>query len=320
MLIHLLAIAGGFLVLAWSADRFVLGASAVAQHLGVPPLIIGLTVVGIGTSAPEMLVSALSAWEGSPGIAVGNAIGSNITNIGLILGATALAYPLLVRSRILRRELPVLLVVMAASLLTVLDGALSALEGGALLAGMGGLLVWLYLQGRGDGGDPITAEFAQEIPHDLPLKHALGWLALGMVLLLASSRLLVWAAVALATELGVPELVIGLTIVALGTSLPELAASMAAARKGEHDIAIGNVIGSNMFNLLGVMGLAALIAPHAVDAEVLSRDFPVMAGLTVAFLIMGFGRRAHGAITRPEGLLLVVAYLAYMALLYQQST
>ena len=319
MIVHLLAIALGFVVLAWSADRFVLGASATAQRLGVPTLIIGLTVVGIGTSAPEMLVSALSAWQGSPGIAVGNAIGSNVANIGLILGLTALFYPLLVRSRILRRELPLLLLVMAGSLIMVIDGQLAMAEGVVLLAAMAGLLVWLGLQGRRDASDPITSEFEEQIPQDMPLGRALGWLALGLVMLLLSSRLLVWASVAIAEELGVPELVIGLTIVALGTSLPELAASMAAARKGEHDIAIGNVIGSNMFNLLGVMGLAALIAPHSVDPEVLHRDYPLMGALTVAFLIMSFGRRGEARINRLEALVLVLAYLGYVAFLYLQS-
>ncbi|MDZ7808813.1 MAG: hypothetical protein U5L11_00055 [Arhodomonas sp.] len=193
MLLYLTTIVVGFIALTWSADRFVLGASGAARALGIPTLIIGLTVVGIGTSAPEMLVSAIAAWEGSPGLAVGNAIGSNITNIGLILGATALLIPLQVRSSLLRREIPLLLAIMGVAYVFVLDGWLSLWEGAVLVAGMGALLVWMGLQGRGGDADALVGEFKSEIPTDLPLGRSLLWLVVGLVAPLASSRALVWA-------------------------------------------------------------------------------------------------------------------------------
>lgn len=321
MWIELLAIVTGAAVLTWSAERFVVGASVTARHLGVPTLIIGLTVVGFGTSAPELIVSAIAAWEGNPGISVGNAIGSNIANIGLILGATAIGHPLLVRSRILHQELPLLLASMGLSLILLWNQDLSRMDGCLLLASLFLLLLWLGWLGRERGvtADLIGLEFADEIPLGIPLWRALLNVLIGLLLLLASSRLLVWAAISVARALGVSDLVIGLTIVALGTSLPELAASMASARKGEHDIAIGNIIGSNMFNLLGVMGLAGIIAPYHIEAMTLQRDFTVMAALTIAFFIMAYGFSGQGRISRIEGVALVLAYLCYQATLYMQS-
>lgn len=321
MLPALLTIVVGFIALTWSADRFVLGASGTARHLGIPTLIIGLTIVGVGTSAPEMLVSAIAAWQGSSGIAVGNALGSNITNVGLILGATALIVPLQVRSRLLRREIPLLFAIMALAYLFLLDGQLERWEGLVLLAGMAALLTWMGIQGRtGEEPDPLGAEFESEIPADQSLGASLLWLAVGLVVLLASSRALVWAAVSIAEALGVSDLVIGLTIVALGTSLPEFAASLASARKGEHDIAIGNVIGSNMFNTLGVMGIAGTITPLSSDPATLYRDIPVMVGITLVFAVMAFSRYGHGRINRIEGALLLAAYIGYQALLYVCET
>ncbi|HKJ94057.1 MAG TPA: calcium/sodium antiporter [Gammaproteobacteria bacterium] len=317
MLLQAATIAIGFAVLTWSADCFVAGASATARRLGVSTLIIGMTVVGFGTSAPEMLVSAIAAWQGNAGIALGNAVGSNITNVGLILGVTSLLYPLQVRSRILHRELPVLLLVMAVTLALCLDGTLSRLNGVALLAGLVLLLAWLTRVGArsGDGPDVMGLEFEAHLHEDLTLGAALWRLILGLVLLLASSRALVWAAVGIAESLGVSDLVIGLTVVALGTSLPELAASVASARKGEHDIALGNVIGSNMFNLFGVLGIASTITPFGVSHESLVRDFPVMVAITVGLFVMAYGFRGRGRINRIEGLLLLAAYLGYQGYL-----
>jgi cation:H+ antiporter len=315
---ELLAIIGGFVVLTWSADRFVVGASAIAYNLKVSPLIIGLTIVGLGTSAPEMLVSIVAAWQGNSGLAVGNALGSNIINTGLILGVSALIIPLKVHSSIIRRELPVLLLVMVIALLLLLDGTLGRLDGIILLTGMALVVTWLIRVGKTSPPpeDPMSDEFADEMPTDMGMGRAVLWLIVGGLCLLGSSRLLVWGAVSVAESMGISDLVIGLTVVALGTSLPELAASVMSALKNEHDIAIGNVIGSNIFNLLAVLGLPGLINPGAIDAEVLTRDFPVMVGLTLALFVMAFGFRGPGRINRFEGALLVLAFCGYQTLLY----
>jgi cation:H+ antiporter len=318
MLNELLAIAGGFALLTWSADRFVVGASAIAFNLKVSPLIIGLTIVSIGTSAPEILVSAIAAWQGNSGLAVGNALGSNIINMGLILGLTALIAPLNVHSSIVKRELPVLLLVMAAALLLLLDGTLGRLDGTLLLTGMAVMLIWMVHLGRTKQtpADPMSGEFADEIPTNVGMSRAIFWLVVGGLCLLGSSRLLVWGAVSIAQTMGVSDLVIGLTIVALGTSLPELAASVMSAIKNEHDIALGNIIGSNIFNLLAVLGLPGVIHPITIDSMVLTRDYPVMLGLTLALFVMAYGFRGPGRINRVEGAILVLAFCAYQTLLY----
>lgn len=315
---ELLAIAGGFILLTWSADRFVVGASAMAYNLKVSPLIIGLTIVGLGTSAPEMLVSAFASWQGNSGLAVGNALGSNIINTGLILGITAIIIPLNVHSSILKRELPILLLVMVVALLLLMDGTLGQLDGALLLTGMAIMLIWMIRLGRTSqtSEDPMSAEFADEIPTTLSMGRAVFWLVVGGLVLLGSSRLLVWGAVSIAQEMGVSDLLIGLTIVALGTSMPELAATVMSAIKNEHDIALGNVIGSNIFNLLVVLGLPGLINPATIDTEVLARDYPVMIGLTVALFVMAYGFRGPGRINRIEGTVLVLAFCAYQTLLY----
>jgi cation:H+ antiporter len=315
---ELLAIIGGFVVLTWSADRFVVGASAIAYNLKVSPLIIGLTIVGLGTSAPEMLVSMMAAWQGNSGLAVGNALGSNIVNTGLILGVSALIIPLKVHSSIIRRELPVLLLVMVIALLLLLDGTLGRLDGIILLTGMALVMTWLIRVGltTQTAEDPMTDEYADEMPVDMGMGRAALWLIVGGLCLLGSSRLLVWGAVSIAESMGISDLVIGLTVVALGTSLPELAATVMSALKNEHDIALGNVIGSNIFNLLAVLGLPGLINPEAIDTEVLTRDFPVMVGLTLALFVMAYGFRGPGRINRFEGTLLLAGFCGYQTLLY----
>jgi len=310
------AIIVGFTLLVWGADRFVHGASATARNLGVSPLIIGLTIVGFGTSAPEMLVSIMAAMEGNPGLAVGNALGSNITNIALVLGVTALVCPLVVKSETLRREYPAMFAVMLLSLVLVMDGELSRKDGTILLCGLVLMLYWMVSLGlRKNRVDPMASEYDQEIPH-ISMPWAIFWLLIGLLILLASSRILVWGAINIATAMGVSDLIIGLTVVAIGTSLPELAASVMSALKKEPDIAIGNVIGSNMFNLLAVLGLPGVIAPLTLDPAVLSRDFPIMIGLSIALFTMAYGFRTAGRINRVEGGLLVTAYISYMIVLY----
>ena len=315
---ELLAIFGGFALLTWSADRFVTGASAIAYNLKVSPLIIGLTIVGLGTSAPEILVSAMASWQGNSGLAVGNALGSNILNIGLILGFTAIIIPLNVHSSIVKRELPVLLLVMVIVLLLLLDGTLGRLDGAILLTAMLLVLIWILRIGltKQTPEDPMIHEFADTIPINLDMGRAVFWLVIGALFLLGSSRLLVWGAVSVAESMGVSDLVIGLTIVALGTSLPELAASVMSAIKNEHDIAIGNIIGSSITNLLAVLSLPGLISPEPIDTAVLSRDYPVMIALAVTMFVMAYGFRGPGRINRFEGALLLIGFCSYQTLLY----
>ena len=317
MLLPILAVLAGFAALTWGADRFVLGAAATARNLGVPTLVIGLTVVGFGTSAPEILVSATAAWQGNTSLAIGNAIGSNITNIALVLGATALIAPLRVHSNVLRREFPVLMAVTLFALGLLIDGRLDRHDGFLLLAGLVVMLYWMVSLGlRARRNDPIRSEYAAEIPDAMPLGTALLWLLLGLVVLLASARLLVWGAVEIAVAWGISDLVIGLTIVAIGTSLPELAASIVSAFRNEHDIAIGNIIGSNMYNLLAVLGLPGLIHPAGFPPEALTRDFPVMIVLTLGLFAAAYGFRGEGQINRYEGGALLAAFVGYQLLLF----
>ena len=316
MMTALAAIVGGLILLVWSADRFVEGSAATARHFGMPPLLIGMVIVGFGTSAPEMLVSTMAALQNTPGIALGNAYGSNITNIALILGVTALIGPIAVHSRVLQKELPMLIAVTALAAFQLRDGELSRLDAWVLLGVFGALMAWSIGQGLRQRADTLSGEMERElVVHAMPLARALSLVALGLVVLLISSRLLVWGAVEIARDLGVSDLIIGLTIVALGTSLPELASSVAAIRKGEDDIAVGNVIGSNLFNTLAVVGIAGAIRPIDVAPEVFSRDIPVMSLLTVALFIISYGIRGQGRITRPGGAVLLAGYFAYTALL-----
>ncbi|GAA5129233.1 calcium/sodium antiporter [Alloalcanivorax gelatiniphagus] len=308
------AVIAGLILLIWSADRFVDGASATARHAGMPTLLIGMLVIGFGTSAPEMVVSALASLDGNPGLALGNAYGSNITNIALILGLTAVISPIAVHSTVLRRELPVLAVITLVSGYQLLDGQVSFRDALVLLAVFVGLMGWSVYQGMSGKGDPLGGEVeAGQEAEPMPLGKALFWLLLGLVLLVVSSRLLVWGAVTIATSLGVSDLIIGLTVVAVGTSLPELASSLAAIRKNEHDLALGNVLGSNLFNTLAVVGIAGAITPVPTEPALLYRDWVVMAVLTLALFVFGYGFRGAGSgrINRLEGGVLVAAYLGY---------
>jgi len=320
MTLFCLAIVVGFLLLAWSADRFVDGASSIARILGVPPMIIGLTIVSLGTSAPEIVVAILAAMDGTPGLAIGNALGSNIANIGLVLGLTALIVPLTVRSQVIRRELPILFLVMLLALGLMLDEELSRLDGLVLLAGLVMLFWWLALLGMRDRQDALQDEFSEAIPADESMKASVLWFITGLIVLVLASRLVVWGAVHIAHEFGISDLVIGLTIVAVGTSLPEVMASIVSALKNEPDIAIGNVVGSNMVNILAVLSVPGLIAPQAFDGEVLNRDMPVMFAFTAVLFLVAYGFRGSGRINRIEGALLLSGFCAYLLLLYAMSS
>lgn len=333
MILPIVAIVLGLGVLVWSADKFVDGAVGVAKFCGMSTLLIGMVIVGFGTSAPEMVVSAISAMQDAPELALGNAYGSNIANIALILGVTAIISPVIVVRKALVRDLPVLIAVTAVAIIQALDGSISRLDGIVVLLVFAGVLTFNIVselrQKKGAAAEePAAAESGES--EKLSLGKSILWLVLGLALLVASSRALVWGAVEIARALGVSDLLIGLTIVAVGTSLPELASSIAAARKGENDLAIGNIIGSNLFNTLMVVGIAAMIAPmHSFSASILSRDLPVMAVLTVLLLLFGLpvrksrvgadGKRI-GRINRLEGTVFLVAYVGYIGVLIAQAT
>lgn len=312
-----LAIIAGFVLLIWSADRFIFGAAAAARNMCISPLVIGLTIVGFGTSAPEMLVASFASLGGSPAMAIGNAIGSNITNIALVLGAAALIIPLNVHSRILKKELPLLIVAMLLALVLLIDGVLSFTDGVLLFGSLALVMWWITRQALNERNhDTMEDEFEDEIPSGVPMRKAIFWLVAGLILLIGSSKLLVWGAVNIATDMGISELVIGLTIIAIGTSLPELAATIAGALKNEHDIAIGNIVGSNLFNTLGVLAIPGLLSPAPLAEGILERDIPILFTLTITLFIMAYGFRGHGRINRIEGGILLSAFCGYQALLY----
>ncbi len=312
------AVLVGFIAVVWGADRFVYGGAGLAANLGVSRLVIGLTIVAFGTSAPEMLVSGMAAASGSRAMGIGNAVGSNITNVTLVLGAAAIVRPLTVHSRLLMREIPLLFIVMGVAWAFLWDGDFTRLEGFTLFVGLFVLLAWIWLEARreqtGDA-DALAASFEDDdIPTSVSTTKAVASFAIGLGGLLVGSRVLVWGGVGLARELGVSELVVGLTLVALGTSLPELAASVAAARRGEQDIAVGNVVGSNLFNLLGVLALPGIIAPGDVDRSIVVRDFPIMVGVTLLLVILARNERSH--IGTKRGITLVVVFAAYFVALF----
>ncbi|MEJ6079829.1 calcium/sodium antiporter [Vibrio sp. 1-Bac 57] len=318
LLLPALAIIIGFVLLIWSADKFVLGASNTARSFSISPLIVGVVIVGLGTSAPEMLVSAMAAADGNTGLSIGNAIGSNITNIGLMLGITAMLYPLQIHSKLLKREMPVLLAIITLSYFILWDRELSFANGLLLLTLMFLMLAFTIWEAKNQPDDALSQEILEELPEQVSKGEAIKWLLIGIFILIASSRILVWGAVEIAEYFQVSDLIIGLTIVAIGTSLPELAATITAARKKEYDLALGNIIGSNIFNILGVMALPGLIRPGTFDSVVLTRDYPVMLGLTIALLIFSIAWRkgTTGVLARVEGGLLLAAYIGYMFWLY----
>ncbi len=312
----LLAIVGGLIGLVWGADRFVIGAAGAAKNYGVSPLVIGLTVVSIGTSAPEIIVSINAALEGAGTIAVGNALGSNLANIGLVLGFTALIAPLPVQRHLVFEEGPVLLLITALAGYCLYDQNLGWLEC-ALMLGLIPTLLWITIKYKRQHPD---TEEVEAVAGSTTGKAAL-WFFLGLGVMLLSAKFLVWGAQITAVKMGVSELVIGLSVVAIGTSLPELAASVTSALRGHHDIAIGNVFGSNLFNLLAVMPIAGVIAPIELDEAVFFRDYLSVAGLTllmvltIAFLYWRSKGRAF-YFSRGFGGVLLLLYGLYFGVLF----
>lgn len=317
--VSLAAIVGGLLGLVWSAERFIDGAVGVSRHLGLSPLLIGILVLGFGTSAPELSVSVLAAGQGNAGLALGNAYGSNITNIGLILGLVALLASLTVRSRVIRVELPLLGGVTLLAAWQLRDGFIDRFEALLLLAILLGFITIVIRHGRRSAtASALPEPNGESLPAAgmLTLPRAVMLTLFGLVVLLASSQVLVWGAVDIAERLGVSDLVIGLTIVAVGTSMPELAASLSALRRREHDLVIGNVVGSNLFNTLAVVGVAGLVAPLEAEPELLRRDWVVMALMTLLMALFALGRRdKRGRINRLEGCILVLLFVAYIVYL-----
>ncbi|MCF2918045.1 MULTISPECIES: calcium/sodium antiporter [Pseudoalteromonas] len=310
----------GFAALVWSADRFVYGAAALAKNMGIPTLIIGLTVVAMGSSAPEMMVSASAALAGKTDTAVGNAVGSNITNILLVLGVTALLRPLSVSSMTLKREMPLVLLISVAAWYVFSDNYFSFAEGIALMIAfavfIGGLVI-VSLRAKNQD-DPFVSEACEDVPNDVSTKSAIFWLIIGMILLPVSSHFLVESAVDIAKYFGLSDLVIGLTIIAIGTSLPELAACIAGVLKNEDDLALGNIVGSNIFNLLAVLPLAGIINPSIIDPSAANRDALIMIAATVVLIAMSLNFKGARRINRVEGGLLLVAFIAYQGYIFSQ--
>lgn len=319
MLLPWVAVIVGLALLVWSADRFIFGSAALARGFGISPLIVGMVIVGFGTSAPELVVSTLAAFQGSPGISMGNVIGSNLANTGLILGTVALLKPFSVQRSVLRIEMPMVLVASVGVYLMVLDGFLTHRDGLMLLVGFIGFLAWMVYSAR--RGEAPTVVDEAELPPSLPTSRAVFWIVIGLVLLIGSSQALVWGATRIAAQFGVSDLVIGLTVVAVGTSLPELAASVAGIVKGENDIALGNILGSNLFNLLAILQAPAWIAPGAVPDGMVGRDLPAMIGVSLLLILFAWnwGRR-QPRVNRFEGGLLLFSYVGYTAFLFHTST
>ena len=320
MILNYLGILAGLSLLVYGADRFVDGAAHIARYLGMPPLLIGLTIVGMATSAPEILVGIVAALEGKTEIAIGNAIGSNIANIGLVLGLTVMLMPVTIASQTLKREFFVMVLAILLAFGLMWDQNLSHLDAVFLLVGVvAAILAVIVLSKKSAPTDPLLSEFESELPDKSPeksnIRRSIFLFFLGLGLLLGGAYLLVECAIIVAKHFGLSDLVIGLTIIAIGTSLPELAASITAVKKNEADIAIGNVIGSNMFNMLAVIGIPGMIHATDFDSVVLHRDFPIMIGLTLLMGWMVFIRGA-GKFDRAEGAILFFCYIAYQCWLF----
>jgi len=312
----------GLALLVWSSDIFIDGAASTAKHLSISPLVIGVVVLGFGTSMPEIVVATLASLDNSPGLAVGNAVGSNIANIGLVLGFTALIAPIVVKSSILKRELPVLLAISIGAYLLVLDGHLGLYDGIILVIALIAVMGWMIKANKSlDPKDPLADDTEHELEEmpELSKNKALLFLVAGLVILMVSAKMMVAGAVDIAHYFEVPEVVIGLTIIAIGTSLPELAAAISAARKNEADLMIGNIVGSNLFNILAVLAVPALLAPSILDSSVLYLDMPIMLGFTLAMLLMAIPRKGKAVIHKSQGILLVSFFIAFLILLYFRS-
>lgn len=320
LLLPLCALVIGLALLVKSADVFIEGAASIAVHLKVSPIIIGVIIIGFGTSMPEVIVSILAALDHAPELAVGNAIGSNIANIGLVLGITALVAPVAIHSNVIKRELPLLLGTSLLAGLLLIDGALSRFDGLLLLAGLVVSMAWMiHMNRQVPKSDPLEVEVEAELDEvqKIPMKTAVIWTLGGLIVLMLSARMMVWGAIEIAHYFEVSEAIIGLTIVAIGTSLPELAAGITAARKNEADLMVGNIVGSNLFNLLAVMAMPALIYPAKLNEDILLRDYPIMLIFTLIMLVFVLPYTKKPAkINRIEASLLVLGFISYLTLLY----
>jgi cation:H+ antiporter len=326
MLEHVGILLVALTALVWSADKFVFGASSLARNLGVSPMIIGLTIVAMGSSAPEMMVAAAASMQGNPDTAIGNAIGSNITNIALVLGFTVLVKPLVVSSSTIKQELPLLLILTLLAYWMLSDNVFSFSEGIILMVGFFSFISILLIKAlkqrkNNTLDDPMIIEAEQELPEATSTVKSVFWLILGITLLVLSANFLVDSAIFIAKAFGISDLVIGLTIIALGTSLPELAASIVSILKKEDDLAMGNIVGSNIFNILAVLPFAGIIAPGVTNPEASLRDAPVMIAITGLLFILCFSRKlGFFRLTRAKGALLLACFIAYQVLLFNQIT
>jgi|TARA_B100002003_G_scaffold251920_1_gene298938 cation:H+ antiporter len=320
MLYYSAALLIGFLILFRSADQFVMGSVATARNLNITPMTIGLTVVALGTSAPEIFVSATSSFHGEPDIAVGNAIGSNIANLGLVLGTTALIIPLRFRVDILRNDLPILIFITLCAGACMIDFYLGMWDGLLLISALLLFLFRIRVEHKRSSSMEVAAEILdlEEFP-DMSGRKAMITLSFSLILLLFSSELLVWAAIGIAQYLEVSELIIGLTVIAIGTSIPELVVSLTSALKGQTDLAIGNIIGSNIFNILTVLSIPAIFAPSVLDPLTLWRDYGLMFGMTMLLVIFAFKLGGHSGISRIRGGLLFSLWLGYIIFIYQTA-
>jgi cation:H+ antiporter len=320
MLYYSAALLIGFLILFKSADLFVISSVANAKNFSISPMVIGLSVVALGTSAPEIFVAAISSLQGEPEIAVGNALGSNIANIGMVLGFTAMLVPLKFRVDILRNDLPILIFVTLCAGASLIDYKLALWDGLLLLSGLVLFLFRLSVEHRKSSPMEIAAEISEleDIPEMTATKASLTFI-FSLALLLLSSELLVWAVISIAEDMGISELVIGLTVVAVGTSIPELVVSVTSALKGQTDLAIGNIIGSNIFNILAVLSIPAIFAPTELSPMTLWRDYALMLAMTITLVVFAYGIRGESSISRFKGSLLFMTWLGYIIYLYQTA-
>ncbi len=312
----------GLVFLVWSADKLVFGAAALARNVGISPLVIGMTILAMGSSAPEMMVSATAALDGKTDTAVGNVLGSNIANIALILGITALIKPLSISSAVLRRELPLMVGVTILAGVLLWDSHLGFYEGILLFVLFAAFIVAMLRisQKEKSGGkpDPLLEEQESEVPEGVSNMKAGVWVGIGLIVLPLAADMLVDNAVIIAQYFGMSDLVIGLTIIAVGTSLPELAASLAGVMKGEDDMAVGNIIGSNVFNILAVMGIPGILNPSILSEYAMGRDFWVMLGVSLLLVAMALGKSR--SINRVEGAVLFLCFIGYQSYLILNMT
>jgi len=316
----------GFFLLGGGADLLVRGASKLAVRLGIEPLVVGLTIVAFGTSAPELAVNVQASYEGQPDLVIGNVVGSNIANVLLILGVAAIITRMTVSVQLVRLDVPLMVIVSILAYALAWDGAISFWDGLLLFSGAIGYTVFaIYNSGSSTTSEAVQAEYAQEYGSEQTEKQndkifiLLVYIVIGLVLLVVGSNWLVDGAVMIARYFGVSELIIGLTILAIGTSLPELAASIVASLRGERDIVVGNVVGSNLFNIMLVLGAAALVAPEGIKVSETALNFDILVMIAVAMLCLPIFFTGH-SIDRWEGALFLLFYSAYLAFLGFSAT